>query len=309
MMEREVRSSLSVNLKIMILIDGEKLISIHPTGCVELVDEDQELSLNVRGLIREEDGMVGFGGLFFDPRFVGGEDARRTVEAFNWLVEREPRFKSFAEYANLRSLVSGILSGMWEPWPSLFPKIPSLFHRLKDVRGLSSKLSELRVKLGQRPYKFDSVDVEQKFREKLKYLATLSSELSIASSLRSFDVELGSYEGPDLYVNGLGVEVSTITIPYHLNWIEVKKRIEKKAEKELKEHNNVEVIAIDVTSTPLGPYMWGFRSSLPFKVRRLSEVMKEAVKLAEKCATPIILYTHEANTTNPIGFLWHSFSD
>jgi hypothetical protein len=290
-------------------IDGEELVSIHPTGFVELVDEGRGLSLEVGELVREEDGMVGFGGLFFNPRFVGNEDARRAVEAFNWLMEKEPRFKSIAEYANLRSLVPGIRSGMWELWPSLFLTIPSLLHRLKDIRGLSSKLSELRVKLGKRPYEFGSVSVEQKFREKLEYLAALASELSIASSLlSSFDVELGGYEGPDLYVDGLGVEVSTITIPYHLNWIEVYKRIKRKAQDELKKHNNVKVIAIDVTSTPLGPYMWGFRSSCPFKARALPEVMKEAVKLAKKCATPVILYTHEANTTKPVGFLWHSLS-
>jgi hypothetical protein len=290
-------------------IDGEKLVSIHPMGFVEFVDEGRGLSLEVRGLVREEDGMVGLGGLFFNPRFVGSEDARRAVEAFNWLVEREPRFKSVAEYANLRSLVPGIRSGMWEPWPSLFLMIPSLLHRLKDIRGLSSKLSELRVKLGQRPYEFGSLSVEQKFLRKLEYLATLASELSIASSLlQSFDVELGGYEGPDFYVDGLGVEVSTITIPHHLDWIEVYKKIRRKAQDELKKHNNVKVIAIDVTSTPLGPYMWGFRSSRPFKVRALPEVMKEAVKLAKKRATPVILYTHEANTTKPVGFLWHSLS-
>lgn len=140
-------------------------------------------------------------------------------------------------------------------------------------------------------------------------MATLASELSIASSLlQSFDVELGGYEGPDFYVDGLGVEVSTITIPHHLDWIEVYKKIRRKAQDELKKHNNVKVIAIDVTSTPLGPYMWGFRSSRPFKVRALPEVMKEAVKLAKKRATPVILYTHETNTTKPVGFLWHSLS-
>jgi hypothetical protein len=47
-------------------------------GFVELVDEGRGLSLEVGELVREEDGMVGFGGLFFNPRFVGNEDARSS---------------------------------------------------------------------------------------------------------------------------------------------------------------------------------------------------------------------------------------
>jgi hypothetical protein len=140
---------LSAKLRLELLINRAKLVSIDLRGFADLVEEGPRLVLNVKALAREEGGMVGFGGLFARPSFVGGTDSKEVLRAFDWLTAAEPQFKRLATYASFRSLASGALLGAWElSWPFLFLEVPTLLPRLREARGFHSKLSELRASLG-----------------------------------------------------------------------------------------------------------------------------------------------------------------
>ena len=243
--------------------------------------------------------MVGLGGMFFDPTFIGANNSEEAITAYGWLLKRLSGFDRFTQHVSILKLTQGLLTGSWCFWIAELLRLACMLHSVKDVSGLSNKVHELDVKVFKY-YRRQKVLNSKKLASHLKEISSITAELAMASAFsRISDVRLHGLKGPDFYADGFGVEVRRIGTCYNIDTRKLWNKILKAAREEIRQG---EIICLDVSSTPLGATLW---SSKHYQKYDIGRVVKQALKFAQQGVLPIILYTYIPNTTTPIGLLMH----
>lgn len=171
--------------------------------------------------LKTKNNLIGMGGLYYNPKFFGGENSQNVLNSRNWFVKKaqinEETFKEAMEIESVYELLlTGVDVGLLYYFLSLIVDLYAL-----DSLGvnINAKMSELRKQIQGHVRKYNklgcyNIEAFLRIRDLRLYIADLSSECRLArlAKLYGFDVKLGIH--PDMTINGKSLEVKRVRGKY-----------------------------------------------------------------------------------------------
>lgn len=195
---------------------NEKLFSIIDFTDIIKIDPDyQGTSIHLGNSVPKiKDGLVGMGGIYYEPKNMGAESVESVVDSWNWLFTKEnfPK-RNFENFIEFSSILYWITSGRNQiaisHVMSMAVDLKILFDRGVDV---SEKVTEIISKIKGNMRTFNKMkDKEKTFallhiNDMTLTIADILAETRIAIVANSFGLDVKMRKTPDVLIDGIRVE-------------------------------------------------------------------------------------------------------
>lgn len=233
--------------------------------------------------------LVGLGGAYFHPSLVSALSHSEVLAAWQWTKNQvgDP-FHEMAQRLTvgfvLRALATRILD-----FAVVAPvQVAVNLHKLSKSIEAKPKIAELRAALRGKvkPWQAETLAWNENLEDMVRFLCDINSELELALMALSCRVDVRLATSPDMYINGISVEVKNLSRDRSLPASSYSQKVIDRAWKALEEQHAM-MAALD-----LGTELFDLCTfeETPLETHDFCSTLNYAVSLAKEQKKPILLF-------------------